>query len=133
MKKGFICGMFDLLHFGHIVGFRECKQHCDYLVVAVNKGENIDYTINPGKQAPIFPLEHRVELLRECRLVDEVLVYNSEEELMKLLANGNYQVRFLGQDYKDKPITGSKLTAEIVYLDRSHGLSSSGFKSKIKK
>lgn len=131
MKKGFICGVFDLFHYGHILGFRECRQYCGHLTVAVNKAENIDPVINPGKRAPIFPLEHRVELLKECRLVDEVLVYNSEAELTALLEKGNYDIRFLGDDYKGKPVTGKALTKEIVYLDRSHGLSSSGFKTKL--
>src|SRR5687767_10639919 len=98
MKTGFLCGVFDLLHYGHILAFRECKQHCEHLTVAVNRGENIDLKINPGKHAPVFPLEHRVELLKECRLIDEVLVYNSEDELLQLLKDRNYTVRFLGDD-----------------------------------
>jgi glycerol-3-phosphate cytidylyltransferase len=131
MKTGFICGVFDLFHYGHILGLRECRLHCDRLIVAVNKAENIDPKINPGKKLPIFPIQQRVEILKECRLVDEVLVYNSEDELVELLKKGNYTVRFLGDDYKGKAITGRELTKEIVYLDRSHGLSSSGFKSKL--
>ncbi|MCE3229919.1 MAG: glycerol-3-phosphate cytidylyltransferase [Bacteroidetes bacterium] len=132
MKRGFICGVFDLLHYGHILGFRECRRYCEHLTVAVNKAENIDFKINPGKQAPVFPLEHRVELLKECRLVDEVLIYNSEKELEQLLETGKFDVRFLGEDYRDKPVTGKSLTSEIIYLDRSHGFSSSQFKNKLK-
>jgi glycerol-3-phosphate cytidylyltransferase len=131
MKRGFICGVFDLLHYGHILGFRECRRSCGHLTVAVNKAENIDLNINPGKTPPVFPIGHRVELLRECRLVDEVLVYNSEKELIQLLENGKYDVRFLGDDYRGRPITGGELTPEIKYLDRSHGLSSSKFKAKL--
>src|ERR1700741_3356277 len=99
MKKGFICGVFDLFHYGHLLAFRECRQYCNYLVVAVNKAENIDPTINPDKKPPVFSVFHRVELLKECRLVDEVLVYNSEKELTELLKKGNYDIRFLGDDY----------------------------------
>ena len=128
MKRGFICGVFDLFHYGHLLAFRECMSQCDHLTVAVNKAENIDPKINPGKTPPVFPVEQRVELLKACRLVDDVLVYNSEEELMELLKKGNYDVRFLGDDYKDKAITGRELTRDIYFLDRSHGLSSSSFK-----
>lgn len=131
MKKGFICGVFDLFHYGHILALRECRSYCDHLTVAVNKAENIDKKINPDKKPPIFPAEHRVELLKECKLVDDVLVYNSEEELMDLLRSGKYEVRFLGDDYKGKSITGTNLTPEIYYLDRSHGMSSSSFKNKL--
>lgn len=131
MKRGFICGVFDLFHYGHILGFRECKRHCGYLTVAVNKAENIDPEINPGKKQPIFSLEQRVELLKECRLVDEVLIYNSEEELIALLKKSKYDIRFLGDDYRGKSITGADLTDEIVYLDRSHGFSSTLFRNKL--
>ena len=100
MKKGFICGVFDLFHMGHVLAFKECRMHCTHLTVAVNSAENIDPIINPNKEKPVFLLSHRVELLKECRLVDEVLVYNNEDELVRLLDQGNYDVRFLGQDYK---------------------------------
>ena len=128
MKKGFICGVFDLFHYGHVLGFRECREHCGYLVIAVNRAENIDPTINPGKKKPVFPIEHRVEILKECRLVDEVLIYNSEAELTELLRKGNYDIRFLGDDYKGKNITGTEFTSQLHYLNRDHGLSSSAFK-----
>lgn len=132
MKKGFFCGVFDLFHYGHILALRECKAHCDHLTVAVNKAENIDTIINPGKQSPIFPIEHRVEILKECRLVDHVLTYNSEEELIELLNSEKYNIRFLGADYLGKQITGKELTDQTHYLDRNHGFSSSYFKNKLK-
>jgi glycerol-3-phosphate cytidylyltransferase len=132
MKTGFLCGVFDLLHYGHILAFRECKKYCDHLTVAVNKAENIDFKINPGKRPPVFPIEHRVELLKECKLVDEVLVYNSEQELTELLQAGKYTVRFLGDDYRGREITARELTEKIHYLNRDHGFSSSSFKDKLK-
>jgi glycerol-3-phosphate cytidylyltransferase len=132
MKKGFVCGVFDLFHYGHLLALQECKDQCDYLVVALNKADNIDHKINPGKKAPIFPIEHRVAIMNSCKLVDEVLVYNSENELMELLKAGNYDVRFLGDDYIGKPITGGEYTKEIHYLDRSHGFSTSKFREAIK-
>lgn len=132
MKRGFICGVFDLFHYGHILAFRECRLHCGHLTVAVNKAENIDPKINPGKKPPVFPIEHRMELLKECRLVDRVLVYNSEQELTELLKQGSFDIRFLGDDYKDREITGKEYTSQIHYLNRDHGFSSSSFKDKLK-
>ena len=131
MKRGFICGVFDLFHYGHLLAFMECHEYCHYLVVGVNSAENIDPVINPGKNKPIFPLNHRVELLKACRLVDEVVVYQSESELLSLLASQHYDIRFLGEDYKNKPITGMEFTPELHYLSRTHGFSSSLFRNKI--
>ena len=131
MKKGFFCGVFDLFHFGHILALRECRAHCDHLTVAVNRAENIDRKINPNKKPPLFPFEHRFEILKECRLIDTVVSYNSEDELKDLLKAGHYDIRFLGADYQGKNITGPELTGEVHFLDRSHGLSTTGFKDKL--
>jgi glycerol-3-phosphate cytidylyltransferase len=49
MKIGFACGVFDLFHAGHVLMLQECKANCDYLIVALNRAENISEKINPGK------------------------------------------------------------------------------------
>ena len=125
MKIGFTCGVFDLFHAGHVLMLQECKNYCDYLIVALNKAENISAEINPGKKKPVFAIEERVLIMNACRYVDEVLIYNSEDELLEILKTKNINIRFLGEDYKDKNITGAELNIEIHYTDRSHGLSTS--------
>ncbi|MBA3679567.1 MAG: adenylyltransferase/cytidyltransferase family protein [Bacteroidetes bacterium] len=128
MKIGFTCGVFDLFHAGHVLMLQECKNNCDYLIVALNKAENISETINPGKKKPIFNIEERVTIMKACRYVDEVLTYNSEDDLLEILKTKNIAIRFLGEDYKDKKITGSELKIQIFYTDRSHGLSTSHYR-----
>jgi glycerol-3-phosphate cytidylyltransferase len=132
MKIGFTCGVFDLFHAGHVLMLKECKEHCDYLIVALNRAENISDKINPGKQKPVYTIEERKLIMSSCRYVDEVIEYNSEEELLRILKTKNISVRFLGDDYKGKPITGSDLPMEIYYTDRSHGLSTSLYKARLK-
>ena len=129
MKTGFTCGVFDLFHAGHVRMLAECKAHCDYLIMALNRAENLP----AGKNVPIFSIEERVELLEACKLVDEALTYNSEEELTALLQELRPSVRFLGTDYSDKPITGREFSDEIYFTDRSHGKSTSGYIANILK
>lgn len=131
MKTGFACGVFDLFHAGHVLMLRDCKQHCDYLLIAVNSAENIDPLINPRKKKPVYSLEERVLILEACRYVDEVITYSSEEELLSILRTRSIDVRFLGEDYKGKPITGQELNIPIVYIDRGHGFSSSGVRKRL--
>lgn len=131
MKKGFVCGVFDMYHAGHVLMLKECKDNCDYLVVALNKAENIDYSINPDKIPPLYSIEEREMIMKSCTFVDEVLLYNSEEELYDLMKGLNLSVRFLGDDYKGKPITGADLNIPIYYTDRSHGLSTSKYKKAL--
>ena len=132
MKTGFACGVFDLFHAGHVLMLKECKTQCDFLVVGLNSCTEIDYTINPGKQKPVFDVQDRKLILESCRYVDEVVVYNNEVELETLLRSGRFQIRFLGEDYRNKPITAQDLKIEIFYTDRSHGKSTSGFRKEIK-
>lgn len=131
MKIGFACGVFDLFHAGHVLMLQECKANCDYLIVALNRAENISEKINPGKQKPIFSIDERVLIMKACRFVDEVITYNTEEELLDILKTKNISIRFLGEDYRGKEITGTNLNMELYYTDRSHGLSTSLYKSKL--
>jgi len=133
MKTGFACGVLDLFHAGHVLMLKECKEHCDYLVIAVNSAKNIDPKINPGKKAPIYSLADRKMILESNRYVDEVLVYHSEDDLLNILKSRKFDVRFLGEDYRGKPITGAELNIPVYYTDRSHGLSTSSFRNKIEK
>ncbi len=124
MIIGFTCGVFDLFHPGHVLMLKECKQHCDHLIVALNKAENISPEINPGKRKPLYTFEERLMIIASCRYVDEVIGYNSEDELYQMLRAKDIDIRFLGDDYIGKGITGADLGIKLHFTDRSHGYSS---------
>lgn len=126
-KTGFTCGVYDLFHAGHVLMLQECREHCDHLIVALNQADNLP----EGKNRPIFTIEQRVLILQQCKLVDEVLTYNSEAELEALLAELRPDVRFLGSDYIGKPITGGQFAGQTYFTNRDHGLSTSGFIRRI--
>lgn len=129
MKTGFACGVFDLFHAGHVLMLRECKEHCDYLIVALNKAENL----SSDKNRPVYSIEERKLIMEACRYVDEVQVYSSEEELYQLMRSQKITIRFLGEDYRNKPITGADLNIPIYYTNRDHGFSTSGMRERIRK
>jgi len=131
MIRGFACGVFDLYHPGHVYMLKDCKGQCDHLTVAINKAENIDYAVNPGKRAPIFSPDERKLVIESTRYVDAVLFYNSEEELTEIMETGNFDVRFLGDDYKGKKITAPHAITNIYYIDRSHGYSTTSIFERI--
>jgi len=132
MIRGFACGVFDLYHPGHVFMLRDCKAHCNHLTVAINRAENFDYSVNPGKRRPIFTAEERKLVIESIRYVDEVVFYNSEDELTELMRSGNFDIRFLGEDYKGSKITAPKAIENIQYLDRSHGYSTTAIFDRIK-
>ncbi len=128
MIVGFACGVFDLFHAGHVLMLKECKENCDYLIIGINKAENL----SQNKNKPIYSFKERTIILESSRYVDEVVGYNSEEELIQILKSKNITIRFLGDDYKHKPITAPELVS-IYFINRDHGISSSRIRQTIKK
>lgn len=132
MIRGFACGVFDFYHPGHMLMLKECAENCDHLTVAINTADNFDEKINPGKRKPIFSAEERKMIIASIKYVDEVVFYSSEDELIELMSTGRFDIRFLGDDYRGKPITAGEAIPEIHYLDRSHGYSTTAILNRIK-
>ena len=130
MKKGVICGNFDVIHPGYIKMFKECAANCDCLIVLLHTDPSIE---RPHKLKPILSVEERTEMLLELKSVCGVHIYTYEAQLLDLLKMGEFNVRFLGDDYIDKPFTGDNLNIPIHYLNRDHGWSTTKFKKLIAK
>lgn len=130
MKKGVICGNFDVIHPGYIKMFKECAANCDCLVVLLHTDPSIE---RPHKLKPILSVDERKEMLMELKSVCDVVSYTYEESLLELLKIGEFDIRFLGDDYIDKPFTGDHLKIPIHYLNRDHGWSTTKFKNLIAK
>ena len=130
MKIGFTCGAFDLCHAGHMLMFKECKDHCDYLIVGLHTDPTID---RPEKNKPVQSLEERRIQLEAVRYIDKIVTYDTEKELYELLKNNphNIDVRIIGADWEGKPFTGHDLPLETVFNSRSHSYSSSDLRRRI--
>ena len=132
MRKIITFGVFDYFHIGHLRLFVQCKEHADYLIVAV---QNSDYILKYKPNAKIFySTEQRVEILRALRVVDEVIVYDNlvPETLEKidfdLLALGEDHVGERFQLLEDWCHDHGK---QVVRLRRTQGISSSDIKNEL--
>lgn len=128
MKKGFVAGSFDLIHPGYIDMFIECKKQCDFLIVGLHVDPSIERN---EKLKPVIPLEDRIKILNSIKYVDDVVLYHTETDLVEVLKNVDINIRFLGNDYLNKPYTGNELEIPIHYLNRNHGWSTTKLKQKI--
>ena len=124
-KTGVIAGNFDVLHPGYIHLFNECKEHCNTLIVMLHEDPSLERS---QKLKPILTLEERILILSSLNQVDEIISYKTEAELLMHLKNHKIDIRFLGDDYKNKNFTGMKLNIPIHFLDRSHGWSTTKYK-----
>ena len=130
MKKGFIAGNFDVIHPGYIKMFKECKNNCDEFTLLLHTDPSIE---RPQKLKPVLSLDERIEILSSIKYIDQIKSYTFESELYEIIKTGNYSIRFLGDDYKDRSFTGDDLKLPIHFLNRDHGWSTTKFKNLIAK
>jgi len=133
LKIGITFSTFDLLHAGHIAMLAEAKNHCDYLIVGLQTDPTID---RPGtKNKPVQSVVERQIQLAAVRYVDEIVVYETEQDLLDIILTLPIDVRILGVEYRDKDFTGRSqgLTRNIehVYNRRDHSFSSSNLRRRV--
>ena len=129
MKTGFTCSCFDLFHAGHIMMLKEAKSKCDYLIVGLQTDPTID---RPEKNKPIQSVVERFIQLESCKYVDEVVVYATEKDLIDILYTYPINIRFVGEEYKDKEFTGKDLEhVEIYYNSRRHSFSTTELRKRV--
>ena len=125
---GFTAGNFDLIHPGYIVTFEEAKKHCNYLIVFLQRDHSESRT---NKYKPVIPLYERYRTLMAIKYIDEVVTYQTEEDLLELIKFYNPDIRILGDDYIGKRYTGDHLGIEVAWTTRSHGWSTTKLKDLI--
>ena len=129
---GFTCSTFDLLHAGHITMLEEATHHCDYLIVGLQNDPRLD---RPKKHGPIQSIVERQIQLAAVKYVDEIVIYNTEQDLLDLLLTLPINVRILGDEYKTKDFTGKDIAKQrgmkIIYNGRDHSFSSTSLRKRV--
>jgi len=132
LKIGITFSQFDLLHAGHIAMLAEAKNHCDYLIAGLQNNAKWD---RPQKNEPVQSIVERQIQLAAVRYVDEIVVYNTEQDLVDLLLILPIDVRILGIEYANSEFSGSEECAsrgiKIVFNERSHSFSSSNLRKRV--
>lgn len=131
-KIGFTCSTFDLLHAGHIAMLRESREQCDYLICGIQTDPTID---RPEKNKPVQTLVERWTQLQGVKYVDEIIPYQTEQDLEDILKLFRIDVRIIGEEYKDGKFTGRATCAargiEIYFNKRDHRFSSTDLRKRV--
>lgn len=129
---GLTCSTFDLLHSGHVMMLREAKSQCDYLIVGLQTDPSID---RPEKNKPVQTIVERYVQLSAVKYVDEIVVYQTEQDLQDILEMFPIDVRILGEEYRDKDFTGREICKkrgiQLHFNKRDHRFSSSGLRKRV--
>jgi glycerol-3-phosphate cytidylyltransferase len=118
VRIGYASGVYDLFHIGHLNLLKHARQHCDYLIAGV---VSPDATMLQKNKEPVVPLNERLEIVRNIRLVDEVVVDDFVDKVDAWRAFG-FNVFFKGDDWRGTE-KGIRLEAgmrevgvEVVYF-----------------
>jgi glycerol-3-phosphate cytidylyltransferase len=131
MKKGITFGAFDLFHAGHVLMLEESKTVCDYLIVCIQSNPSLD---REEKNKPVQSIIEREIQVSGCRYVDEVIIYDTEVDLLNIIDEVDWDVRPLQEEYKDKDFTGRDQTLERCHFNkRPHNFSSSELRERVSK
>jgi glycerol-3-phosphate cytidylyltransferase len=132
MKVGITFSAFDLLHAGHIKMLEEAKSNCDYLIVGLQTDPTLD---RPEKNKPTQTVVERYIQLKGCKFIDEIVPYATEQDLQDIMRSFHIDVRFVGDEYKDRDFTGRTYCEEkeiaLYFNSRDHRFSSSGLRREI--
>lgn len=109
-------GTYDVIHTGHIALLNYAKSLGDYLLVALDTDERIRQSKGPSR--PVNNEQIRGVVMENFKAVDEVVFFNSDEELIDIIKRYNPDIRVIGSDWKGKPIVGKEFCREIAFFDR---------------
>jgi len=127
---GFTCSCFDLLHTGHLIMLQDAKNHCDVLVVGLHTDPTIDRPDTKNK--PIQSFYERELMIRSIKYIDEVIVYETEDDLYHILQQLKPSVRTIGSDWKGHKFTGWDIAdIPIHWHERTHSYSTTNLRKRI--
>jgi len=119
MKQIIVNGTFDIVHSGHLALLNYARSLGDYLIVAIDSDRRVKEL--KGADRPVNTQAERQELLSNLRSVDEVRIFDSDQELVNIIAECDIMVK--GSDYRGRPIVGQHVIPDIVFFERIHGFS----------
>lgn len=119
MKQIIVNGTFDIVHSGHLALLNYARSLGDYLIVAIDSDRRVKEL--KGADRPVNTQAERQELLSNLRSVDEVRIFDSDRELVNIIAECDIMVK--GSDYRGRPIVGQHVIPDIVFFERIHGFS----------
>ena len=120
-KLIFVNGCFDILHPGHIKLFEYAKSLGDELIVAIDSDKRVKEM--KGDSRPFNNQTTRKTILQSIRYIDDVLIFQSEEQLIEIVKNEKPDIMVVGSDWKGKTVVGSDYAKEVRFFDRIPGYS----------
>ncbi len=117
--KIFVNGSFDLLHPGHIEMLFYAKSFGSHLHVAIDSDNRISK--HKGVDRPINPLRIRKSIMESLKPVDEVSVFDTDEDLINIIRKYSPDIMVKGSDWRGKKVIGEEFCGKIIFYERVNG------------
>ena len=121
MKIVWTNGCFDILHRGHFEMFKYAKSFGEQLIVGIDSDEKVRK--DKGPHRPFNSAEDRKFALECIKHIDEVVIFNSREELEQEIRQLQPDIMIIGSDWKGKTVVGEQYCTELKFFDRIEGYS----------
>ncbi len=134
MSVVLVTGAFDIIHVGHLEMIEYAESLCtkdDWLIVAIDSDEKIRK--EKGIDRPFNNQKDREYFLNQIKNIDDVTIFETEEQLIELCKTRKPRIRVVGSDWKDKKIIGAEHCGKIEFFERIPGYSTTNILKGIKK
>ncbi len=121
MKKVFVNGTFDILQPGHISLLNYAKSLGDYLLVAIDSDNRVKQF--KGMSRPVCDQQIRKTVMENLKPVDEVKIFDSDEQLTDIIKDYSPHIMIVGSDYRDKKVIGNEHAQELIFYERNNDYS----------
>ena len=127
-RKIWVNGVFDVLHRGHIELFNFAKNQGGYLTVGIDADKRVKKS--KGESRPVNNETDRKYFLEAIKYVDEVKIFNSDEQLSNIIKQYKPDCMVIGSDWMGKQVIGGQYAKELVYFRRVGNYSTSNILNK---
>jgi glycerol-3-phosphate cytidylyltransferase len=117
---GYTTGTFDFVHEGHFQLLRNMKQRCTTLIVGLASNA----LASRQKRPPVMDYWQRKAILDHCKYVDQVVAHNGETK-EQAHAKLRFGLLLIGDDYVTAPEYTQFTLTPVLYIPRTHGISTS--------
>ena len=122
-------GCFDILHRGHVDMFKYARSLGNRLIVGIDSDRRVKEA--KGADRPINNEQDRKKMLEAIRYINEVIIFDNDEELKKSIENSTIHTIVVGSDWKGKKVIGADLVTRVVFFNRMSGYSTTNLIEKI--
>ena len=128
LKKVWTNGCYDVLHVGHIRLFEYARSLGDALIVGIDSDRRVREL--KGDSSPINNERDRREVLLSNRNIEDVVIFDSPEELCNLIKDKEIHTMVVGDDYKNRRVVGSQHAKSVVFFEKISGFSTTNIIEK---